>query len=283
MQAKAAILFDWDNWWAVEFSSGPSVDLKYVPHVEKYYKAFHNRNIAVDLINPHADFSKYDIVVAPVLYMVKPGVAGRIEAFVNNGGIFVTTFFSGLVDENDLVTPGGYPGELRKVLGIWAEEIDALHPEMKNSMIIKTSTPGLNTEYTCGLLCDLIHLEGAKALAVYGKDFYAGMPVLTENEFGKEKAYYIASDPEQKFLDDFVKCLCDSKNIKAPIEVMSNVDVTQRFKDGKAFIFVLNHNDFTVKIDLKDFHYFDLLKSQKKQGLLELEPNGVAILECQVV
>ena len=28
--AQVALLFDWDNWWAVEYSSGPSVDLKYV-------------------------------------------------------------------------------------------------------------------------------------------------------------------------------------------------------------------------------------------------------------
>ena len=28
--AKVAIMFDWDNWWAVEFSSGPSIQLRYV-------------------------------------------------------------------------------------------------------------------------------------------------------------------------------------------------------------------------------------------------------------
>ena len=65
------------------------------------------------------------------MYMVKPGMATRIERFVEDGGTFVTTFFSGIVNENDLVTLGGYPGELRKVLGIWAEEIDALLPDAR--------------------------------------------------------------------------------------------------------------------------------------------------------
>ena len=40
------------------------------------------------------------------------------------------------MNENDLVTLGGYPGELRKVLGIWAEEIDALLPGQHNDIII---------------------------------------------------------------------------------------------------------------------------------------------------
>ncbi|MWV43977.1 hypothetical protein GRF59_10055 [Paenibacillus sp. HJL G12] len=76
----------------------------------------------MDVISPLSDFSHCDIIVAPVMYMLKPGVAHRIERFVEQGGSFVTTFFSGIVDENDLVTLGGYPGEIRKLLGIWVEE-----------------------------------------------------------------------------------------------------------------------------------------------------------------
>ncbi len=49
------------------------------------------------------------MIVAPVLYMVKPGVAERLEAFVAAGGVLITTFFSGIVNETDLVYPGGYP------------------------------------------------------------------------------------------------------------------------------------------------------------------------------
>lgn len=65
------------------------------------------------------------MIIAPVLYMVKPGVDEKIKAFVQAGGIFVTTFFSGYVDEHDLVVTGGYPGKLRDLLGIWVEESDA--------------------------------------------------------------------------------------------------------------------------------------------------------------
>ncbi|MDI5791639.1 beta-galactosidase trimerization domain-containing protein [Bacillus licheniformis] len=61
-----------------------------------------------------ADFSRYKLLVAPMLYMLKEGTAERIEQFVQNGGTFVATYWSGIVDENDLTFLGGFPGGLRK-------------------------------------------------------------------------------------------------------------------------------------------------------------------------
>ena len=88
--ARVGIIFDWDNYWALEYSSGPSVDLKYVDQIHRHYRYFYERNIPVDLIPDTADFTKYDLVLAPVLYMVKPGVAQALERFVSGGGTLVT-------------------------------------------------------------------------------------------------------------------------------------------------------------------------------------------------
>lgn len=277
--AKVAIIFDWENWWAIEFSSGPSVHLNYVNEVVKYYTALHEMNIAVDMISPDEELFPYEIVIAPVMYMVKPKVASRLEEFVRQGGTFVTTCFSGIVNENDLVTLGGYPGELRKLLGIWVEEFDALLPEMKNSMVMKQDNGNFEMEYSCGILCDLLHLEGAKALAVYGKDFYAGMPSLTENIFGQGKAYYIASSPEGRFIKDFMRFLCDDKRIYAPMDVPEGVEVTKRVKNGREYIFLLNHNDYEVQIKVNGDTYFDLIIGEEKRGEIKLPGKDVAILE----
>lgn len=51
------------------------------------------------------------------------------------------------------------------------------------------------------MLCDLLHSEGAEVIAEYGEDFYQGMPVLTRNPFGLGEAWYVASDPDDIFLD----------------------------------------------------------------------------------
>ncbi|MBM7570353.1 beta-galactosidase [Aquibacillus albus] len=278
VEAKVGIVFDWENRWAINLSSGPSVALDYVAEVHKYYDAFYQQNIQVDMIGVDGDLSKYDIVVAPVLYMVKEGYANRLEEFVANGGTFVTTFFSGLVNENDLVTLGGYPGELRSLLGIWAEEIDALHPDKKNKIVTNDSTGSLSGEYTCNLLFDLIHSEGAEVIAEYGEDFYQGMPVVTKNQYGSGQAWYLASSPDQAFLNDFVTTICEEKGIRSLLKAGPGVEVSERVKNGKSYLFVMNHNDHDSTFDLGEERKENLFSGDVISGKVTIEAKDVVIL-----
>lgn len=281
-KSKAAIIFDWENWWAAELSSGPSIQLSYLKQIEKYYKAFYNMNITIDFVKPDGDLSNYDIVIAPLLYMVKDGAAHNIEDFVKNGGTFVTTFFSGIVNENDIVTLGGYPGELRELLGIWVEEIDALFPDMSNSIEISSSYKFPQKSYSCGMLCDILHLEGAESLAAYGKDFYKGSPVLTLNKYGQGKAYYIASDPEDDFIKDFIKIIAGDKNISSEFSSVPRVEITQRFKDDKKFVFILNYNDSDAEVVLRDKDYINLLSGESASHKIVVKPKDAVLLRTYI-
>lgn len=277
--AKVAIVYDWENRWATELTSGPTVALKYVDEAHKYYDALYKLGIPADMIGVEADLSGYDIVIAPVLYMVKTGYAAKIEAFVEAGGTFVTTFFSGIVNENDLVTLGGYPGELRKVLGIWAEEIDALFPGTVNQVVMKGERGALNGTYECGLLCDLIHSEGAEVLAEYGDDFYKGMPALTVNRFGNGQAWYVATSPDERFMKDFLSNLCAEKGIEPLVKAPAGVEATLRVKGDKSYLFLLNHNPEASAVDLGGRRGTDLLSGLAAQGNVAVPGRGVMIIE----
>jgi beta-galactosidase len=278
--SKVAIVFDWDNWWAVEYSSGPSVKLQYLKEMYKYYEALYGMNIQTDMIGVDTDLSQYDVVIAPLLYMIKPGYAHKVERYVEQGGTFLTTFFSGIVNENDIVTLGGYPGELRSILGIWAEEIDALMPDQTNQIMMNGQLGSLNVngEYTCELLCDLIHTEGAEVVATYGSDFYKGMPVVTRNRFGQGQAWYIASSPDQLFLTGLLESICAHKNITPALVTPGGVEATRREKNGVSYLFLLNHNSSEQVVDLGDKSYLDVLAGIQCVGSLVIEGNGVRIL-----
>ncbi|MGG6313485.1 beta-galactosidase [Paenibacillus macerans] len=278
-EAKVALVYDWENRWATELSSGPTVALNYAGEVHKYYDALFKIHVESDMVSVEEDFGKYEIVIAPVMYMVKPGFAKKVEEFVANGGTFVTTFFSGIVDENDLVTTGGYPGELRSVLGIWAEEIDALFPGHMNQIVLKQSWGALSDQYECGLLCDLIHAEGAEVLAEYGSDFYQGMPAVTVNRFGKGRAYYVATSPEPSFLQGFLKNLCDEQGVRPLLDAPAGVEAARRVKDGKSFLFLLNHNAEAAEVEIGSAGMKDLLANTRVSGTVEVPGRGVVILE----
>ena len=234
--SKAAMLVDWDNWWALEYSAGPSCDLKYMDQLANYYTALYDNNISVDIISAQDPLDDYKVVIAPVMYMTKPGADEKIRKFVSEGGTFVTTFLSGLVDEHDLVITGGYPGKLRDILGIWVEETDALPSYMKNSF----SWNG--KDYDCGLICDIMHMENAQALACYDKDFYEGTPVLSKNEFGKGHAYYVATRAGQDFYADFLNKVLEEQGVEPVFKPCKGVEITIRRKEETNFLFFLNHN-----------------------------------------
>ncbi len=246
ISAQTALMFDWENWWAVEYSAGPSVNLKYKEQVLHYYTALHRQNIPVDIIGEEDDLSGYKLVIAPLLYMTKPGVDERIREFVKAGGTFVTTCFSGYVDENDRVITGGYPGRLRDILGVWVEESDAL-PEHKSNRFICE-----NQEYPAEILCDIIHPEGAETLAEYQEDFYAGTPVLTENSFGKGKAYYVGTCSGDEFYRDFTRRLCREQQIVPSAEVMEEVEAVRRRGEQAEYLFLLNHGDREQEISIPE-------------------------------
>lgn len=246
VSAQTALMFDWENWWAVEYSAGPSVNLKYKEQVLHYYTALHRQNIPVDIIGEEDDLSGYKLVIAPLLYMTKPGVDERIREFVKAGGTFVTTCFSGYVDENDRVITGGYPGRLRDILGVWVEESDAL-PEHKSNRFICE-----NQEYPAEILCDIIHPEGAETLAEYQEDFYAGTPVLTENSFGKGKAYYVGTCSGDEFYRDFTRRLCREQQIVPAGEVMEEVEAVRRRGEQAEYLFLLNHGDGEQEISIPE-------------------------------
>mgnify|MGYP001046875379 FL=1 len=237
-EAEVGLIFDWDNYWALEYTSGPSEDLKYVDQIHQYYQYFYKKNIGVDMIPVDADFSKYKIVVAPVLYMVKDGMKEALENFVKNGGILITTFMSGIVGQSDNVYLGGYPGPLREMAGVWVEEIDALAPEQKNKAKFADGSTA-----ACGLLCDLMHLECAKALASYEEDFYAGMPAASKNTYGKGTTYYIATRFEEEGLAKILDQAVQEAGVSSVIPEETGLEVVTRVSDTTRFYFVMNFTD----------------------------------------
>lgn len=273
-KSDVAIVFDWDNWWAAELSAGPSKLINYTKEVSFYYRAFFQQNISVDFVSVEDDLSSYKLVVAPMLYMCKDGFDEKVREYVQQGGSFLTTYFSGYVEDHDLVTLGGYPGRLKDILGIWVEESDALPPEENNSFVYE------GKQYPAGLLCDLMHLRGAKEIASYESDFYAGMPVLTENEFGKGKAYYVGTRSNEEFYKKYLGDICESLGIRPVAKTPEGIEATARYNDNGEFLFLLNNTQEEKEIVMEEAGT-DLLTDQvyAKGDTLTLEKYGVAIVK----
>lgn len=252
-KAKVAVVFDWENRWALEDAQGPRNEgLFYKETVEKSYYAFRKQGLDVDVIDMEQDFSAYQILAAPMLYMFRNDFSERVRKFVADGGQFILTYWSGIVDETDLCYLGGTPHDLLDVLGLRSTEIDALYEEEYNVGIpVANNKMGLERIWKCSRLCDLVKVSTADVVATYGQDFYQGMPAFTKNSYGKGNAYYICADFEQGFYDEVYRKIAETANVRGALEdIPEGVEVTTRYGTEYQYLFVQNFNRHAVEMSL---------------------------------
>jgi beta-galactosidase len=294
--ARVAVYFDWDCWWALSASSGPSRDLDYHREVVATYAALHEAGIQTDVIGPDADLSSYDVVVAPLTYIVRADQAKRIAERVRAGAAFVATFFSAMADENDRIHEGGAPGPLREVLGLTIEEFDALPPDVPQGVRFDAPFGGVaaGTEYKAGLLAERAWLSGAKALAFYTREFYAPAPAVTVNAYGEGRAYWIGTRLEEKGLAELLRAICAEKTIASPLRggvvPPADVEVTVRVSPGsgadggegskgREILYLLNHGSAAREVPLEGAGaYVDLATGSSVTGVARLDAYGVLAL-----
>jgi beta-galactosidase len=271
VQAEVAIVLDYNNWWTCEFTPGPTALLNYLENLQAYHYPLFEQNITTDVIPVDRDLSKYKVVIAPLLYMVKPGFKEAVEKFVSEGGTFITTFFSGVVNEYDEVFAGGYPGPLSDLLGLQVEEFEAMKPYIKNSLVMNGDVPGIEGEFEARLWCDILQPGTAEALAEYGSDYFKGSPALTVNRFGEGRAYYVATLPDHAFLREFLRQVCAEQGVNPVVEAPANVEAVVRASADNEYLFIMNHNYEPVEVTLPEGGYFDLLTQRAMEGPMQMD------------
>jgi len=294
--SEVAILLDNDSWWAVDNPYGqgtksldnevfwsangqpfPTVLVSYFGELEYYFNAFYDLNVPVDVIPVDYDFSKYKVIVAPLLHMVKPGFKEAVEGFVKKGGTFITTYFTGVIDEFVGVFLGGYLGPLKDLLGVKVEEYNPLPPGGKNTMKMTEAIEGFRKSYGCSIWCDVAHTTSAKTLAAFVDGYYAGSPSFTENQFGDGKAYYVATKPDRDFMRDFLSKVAGKQGIKVSL-LPKGVELVTRSRRSENYNFYLNHGQTEKQVTLPEGKYEDLIVGTVHQDTLNLAKYGVSIL-----
>ncbi len=276
-QPQAAVLFDWDNKFALDSCDGfQGETCKLEATVDMHYRGLWKHNIDLAVINCNCDFSKYKLLVLPMLFAVPEGVVPRLREFVKNGGTLVMTYLSAYVNEHNLCYTGGFPGGpvLRELFGIWNEDIDGLEPSVKQSFDYNGKT------YAVEDFAEYIHAENADVLAVYNSEFYAGSPAVTCKLFGQGRAYYIAARTGVDFLTDFYGKLLDDCGIEALLEnIPDGIEVSRRIAaDGTEYYFVLNLTPETVCFELP-VPMQDIWNDSGVSSSLKLPPCGSTVLK----
>jgi len=287
VKPEAAIIYDWENRWALDqmqgLLNGASLDVKqrtgdpkhYSLTVLDHYEAFWRMGIPVDIVDMSCDFSQYKLVIAPMLYMQREGIVQKLRTFVEKGGTLVGTYWSGLVNENDLCFESFAPYGMQDVFGLFSEEIDALYPNQRNALSLHAT----GKEYELRDLCDVVHVSTAQVLGIYKEDYYAGYPALTRNRFGLGQAYYLCARADAEFYSDFYGEIADALQLERALDnavLPHNVTACLRKCGDLKIAIVQNFNPYPAAISLQNA--VTDIESGEHTTYIRLAPFGIRFL-----
>jgi beta-galactosidase len=237
--ADVAVVWDWESWWALELDWRPSADVRFVDQVTRWYEQLWRSHLTVDFVPPEADLSRYPMVVVPSLYLTTEASAKNLRGYVEAGGTLVVSFFSGIVDENDSVVLGGYPGALRDLLGVTVEEFLPLRAGEK----VRLTSGATGT-----IWADDIRLRGAESVADYADGPAAGKPAVTRNRIGAGTAWYVSTALDGPDLKALLAEVGAARPAFAGLP--ETVEVVRRVGADAEYVTVINHGerDETVAI-----------------------------------
>lgn len=191
-----AILWSRDSANAISFmpftSSGPQWSFApptagYESLVQQIHRALYDLNVGSDFVFPETqDFSQYELLIVPALYIADDALLQRISDYVKNGGHVVMTFKSGFANENSAVRWVRAPGPLREAAGFSYQEFSNLdHP-----LALKGDPYHAGADNKVQYWAEFLMPEHAKALAYYDHPFFGKWPAITRNDFGTGTLLY---------------------------------------------------------------------------------------------
>ncbi|KAB7668873.1 beta-galactosidase [Bacillus sp. B1-b2] len=276
--AKIAILYDWESNWAINDTQGFAKATKQYPQtLQKHYSSFWSKDVSVDIITPGQNLDKYELVIAPMLYLMSEETIDKLELYVSNGGTLVSSYITGLVNETDLAYLSGWHTKLQNIFGIDIKETDTLYPLDRNRLKYN------DKEYEIIDYCTIIDNKSAQVLGTYGDDFYQGCPAVVVNSYGNGKAYYLGARTEQAFLDDFYHELIESLDLPRSKVIVHEQGVSVQLRESEThqYYFVMNFTEKLQTIEVKESMY-DLLSQQNVSGMIEIPVYGAMVFKREV-
>ncbi len=264
--SSVVILFDWEAWWASELDAHPSIDVTYLDRARELHRALTDRGVGVDFAHPESDLDGYALVLVPTLYAVSDAAVERIESATRAGATVLVTYFSGIVDLQDQIRLGGYPGAFRELLGIRVEEFLPL----REGHVVR-----LSDGRTADVWTEQLHLEGAESVLEYVDGPAPGVPALTRNVVGAGSAWYLACRLDSQGTDDLVGRLLSEAAIEPVIETRPGVEATRRVGANGSWVVVVNHTDTPATLALNGH---ELVHDVPVVDVLTLDAGDVAVV-----
>ena len=273
--SEAAILYDYDNLWSLNFQPGFAGNSLQAA-ILRYYNALVRAGVNVDIVNRQADLAKYRLVFAPDLSIMPDETGRKLSRYVEAGGVLLADCRTGIKDGNNLCYERTLPGLLAPALGIRIEEYSALGAD--TSYAVKGTT-GSDATYTAVQYVDWVIPEGAETVAGYGAQWpMERFSAVTRNNHGKGKGWYVgAVMKEDAFYDNLIARLLQDAGIRPAVNPPAGVEVSIRQGHGRKLLFLMNHTEEPKTVNVPESK-MELLSGARTRTTLTMNRFEVAVI-----
>jgi beta-galactosidase len=266
VKSKIGFLVDWDSRWAMRAEESlPSLAYDYMTQLLSWYEALFDINAQVDCVFVTEEFDKYETIFVPTLMMCDVATSRKLEKFVASGGKLVVGPFSGVVDANNGIHPGG--GIFQNLLKATVEEPWPLASGENQKISIGEKT------YLANTWTELLTSDADEVIAEYASGPLVGNPAVTLSNFGDGAAVYISCVLEKSALQSIFSTV-----LRVPSTPEHFAEFVTRSNANFDYEFVLNHSPEIVSLRVN--RGFDILANREiAGGLRDLSGYGVIILK----
>ena len=243
-------------------------DLNYNDVIHWIYDALYELNLECDIIFSQAeDWSKYDLLIFPQLYVIHESMVSRIKEFVNGGGTVLSTFRSFMADENVKIFADRQPHGLTDCFGMTYNQY---------TRPVNTMVDGAEAQYWM----ELLNPTTAEVKASYQHKYWGKYAALTRNEFGKGHAWYLGTMLPKEKLKEYLLEVAEDAGIQKPKECWPLVVRSGIGANGQKIHFLFNYSS-DEKAILSQWKGKDLLNKKEYEigQKIYLKDWGVCILE----
>ncbi|KQR66036.1 beta-galactosidase [Frigoribacterium sp. Leaf172] len=243
---RVAIAWEPDSWWALESASLPSDHFSLLASVRRAHRELWFAGVSADLVRLDDDpaaLDAYDLLLVPSQLLATDEQAAGLDAWVRRGGHAVVWCFSGTVDADLHVRPGGYSGAFAETLGIRVEEP---HP-LPKGVAIAIEGGGRAHDWT-----EHVELRGASVVTRYAEGVLSGEPAITENRRGDGVATYVSAELDDATFTRVVTSALAAAGVRAEAPgAGGGVEVVRRHAGSGVVVAAINHTAETRTVTLR--------------------------------
>ena len=236
---EAAIVYDYDSLASFRIQR-QSILLDPAAEMQKFYKAFYDQNVGVDVIPEDREFSSYKVVILPQMIITKPEMEEKVEAFVKNGGTVIVTYRHAVKDADNNVPFGEtLPVHYNALAGLTVEETESLQDYDAFPVVGSGVFEGV--EGTGGIFRDMIKVQDAEVLFRYADAFYLEFAAVTRKQTGRGTLYYVGCGLEEKITKLLMEqVMRDCHFQMVPSE--EGLEIVTRGNEKQKVTMYINHN-----------------------------------------